>query len=63
MMIVRKILGTILICLGIGVALHQIIVYEGWEWEEMFSFTHHESTALVTLVVGLLFWATVFRWK
>ena len=62
-MIVRKILGTILICLAIGVALHQIIVYEGWEWDEMLKFPHHESTALVALVVGLLIWATVLKRK
>lgn len=58
-----KIIGTIFICLGIGIALHQIIIYEGWQWDEMLKFPHHESTALVALVVGLLFWAVVLRRK
>ena len=62
-MMVRKILGTILICIGIGITLHQIIVYGGWEWDEMLKFPHHESTAMVAFAVGLLFWATALKRK
>lgn len=60
---VRKILGTVLVCVGIGLALHQIFAYQGWQWEEMLSFSHHEGIALVTVVAGLLLWATALKWK
>jgi len=60
---VRKILGTVLVCIGIGVALHQIVAYQGWQWREMLSFSHHEGIAFLTVVVGLLLWATALKWK
>ena len=60
---IRKTLGTILICISIGVTLQHILVYKGWQWDEMLGFPHHESIALVTVVVGLFLLATAVKWK
>ena len=49
-------LASILICIAIGVTLHQIIVYGGWEWDEMFSANHHEGIALALALIGILFY-------
>ena len=51
---IRKTIGIILVCIGIGVALAQIIMYHRWEWEQMLSLWHHEGIAWVTVVLGLL---------
>lgn len=51
---IRKTIGIILICIGIGVALAQIIMYHRWEWGQMLSLWHHEGVAWVTVVLGLL---------
>lgn len=51
---IRKTIGIILICIGIGVALAQIIMYHRWEWGQMLSLWHHEGIAWVTVVLGLL---------
>ena len=56
MRIVLLVLASILICIAIGVTLHQIIVYGGWEWDEMFSVNHHEGVALVSTLIGILFY-------
>ncbi len=54
----RKIIGSILIGIGVAVALHQIVAYHVWEWEQMISPIHHEGIALITIVLGLILWAT-----
>ena len=51
---VKKIIASILICIAIGVALHQILVYGGWEWNEMLSLIHHEGVAAASALAGLL---------
>ena len=56
MRIATIVLASILICTAIGVALHQIIVYGGWQWDEMFSIDHHEGIALVSALIGILFY-------
>ncbi len=56
MRIATVVLASILICIAIGVALHQIIVYGGWEWDEMFSILHHEGIALASALIGILFY-------
>jgi len=54
MRIATIVLASILICTAIGVALHQIIVYGEWEWDEMFSANHHEGIALASALIGIL---------
>jgi len=56
MRIATIVLASILICTAIGVALHQIIVYGGWQWDEMFSIDHHEGIALVSALMWILFY-------
>jgi len=56
MRIALIVLASILICIAIGVALHQIIVYGGWEWDEMFSANHHEGIALASALIGIFFY-------
>ena len=51
---IRKIIASILICIAVALTLHQLIVYGGWEWDEMFSFFHHEGLAVVTALAGIL---------
>ena len=51
---IRKTIGIILVCIGIGVALAQIIMYHRWEWGQMLSLWHHEGVAWVMVVLGLL---------
>ena len=50
----RKIVASVLICIAVGVALHQILVYGGYEWGEMLSVNHHEGVAAVAALVGVL---------
>ena len=50
------VLASIFICIAIGVTLHQIIVYGGWEWDEMFSANHHEGIALASALIEVLFY-------
>ncbi len=52
----RKIVASVLICIAVGVALHQILVYGGWEWDEVLSISHHEGLATATAVLGVLFY-------
>jgi hypothetical protein len=52
--VIRKTIGIILVCIGIGVALAQIIMYHRWEWGQMLSLWHHEGIAWVAVVLGLL---------
>ena len=61
MRIALLVLAGILICIAIGVTLHQIIVYGGWEWDEMFSVNHHEGIAMVTALVGVLLYLLPFK--
>lgn len=49
-----KIIAVLLILAGIGIALHQVIVYGGWEWDEAMSVYHHEGMAVCTTLLGLL---------
>ena len=56
MRIALIVLASILVCTAIGVALHQIIVYGGWEWNEMLSTIHHEGIALASALIGILFY-------
>lgn len=56
-----RIVASVLICIAVGVALHQIIVYGGWEWGEMLSLYHHEGIAMVTALVGVLLYLLPFR--
>ena len=58
---VSKIVAIVLICIAIGVALHQILAYGGWEWDEMFSVNHHEGIAMVTALVGVLLYLLPFK--
>ncbi len=51
---VRKIVASVLICIAVGVALHQIIVYGGWAWGEMISVNHHEGVATGAVLGGVL---------
>jgi len=56
MRIVLKIIASVLICIAIGVALHQVIVYGVWEWAQMLSINHHEGIATISALLGLLFY-------
>jgi len=58
---VRKIVASVLICIAIGVALHQILVYGGWEWDEMLSVNHHEGIAAVVALIGILLYLLPFK--
>ena len=56
MRIAEIVLASIFMCIAIGVALHQIIVYGEWECDEMFSTSHHEGIALASALIGILFY-------
>jgi len=49
-----NIFATVLICSAVGIALHQILVYGGWEWDELLSVNHHEGIAVILALLGIL---------
>lgn len=49
-----RIVAVLLVLAAIGIALHQIIVYGVWEWDEVLSVYHHEGMAVCTALLGLL---------
>ncbi len=56
-----RIAAVSLICIAVGIALHQIIAYGGWEWNDMLSLFHHESTAWVTALAGVILGLLSFK--
>lgn len=56
-----RIAAGVLICMAVAIALHQIIAYGGWQWDDMRSFFHHESTAWVTALAGVLLGLLSFK--
>ena len=56
-----RIVAGLLICIAIVLVLDQIFMPQAWNWDEMLSFPHHESTALITAVVGVLL--GLLSWK
>ena len=58
---VKKIVASILICIAVGVALHQILAYGRWEWDEMLTLNHHEGVALVSASIGILLYLLPFK--
>lgn len=60
---VRKVLGTILICLGIAVALYQLIAYRSWEWAHAINPLQPEGIAWIAVALGVMLWATVLGEK
>jgi uncharacterized protein involved in cysteine biosynthesis len=61
--VIRKTIGIALICIGIIIALAQVIMFHRWEWEQMPSLWHHEGIAWVTVVLGLLLVLSVRKRK
>ena len=58
---ILRVAAGIFICTAIGIALHQIIGYGWWQWDEMLSLYHHEGVVLVTALLGI--WLGLLSFK
>ncbi len=48
-----RIAGIILMLLSIVLTLDQLIRFNRWEWEQMYTLWHHEGIALAAFIIGV----------